>query len=89
MSTPESFLSRIQFRAAISALSYTLPTPSPIFRGIIFTVHATPETPRALFPTAPMMPATWVPWPLSSSGSSSLFTKSYPDVPSAARHRLA
>jgi len=41
-------------------------------------VQATPLTPIPLLPTAAMVPATWVPWPLSSMGSPSLLTKSYP-----------
>ena len=38
---------------------------------------ATPTTPVPLS-SAAMLPATWVPWPLSSKGSLSLLTKSLP-----------
>jgi len=37
--------------------------------GTIVTRHATPASPSPLFPTAPMIPATWVPCPSSSRGS--------------------
>ena len=30
--------------------------------GMSWTVQATPQVPVPLFPTAPMIPATWVPW---------------------------
>src|SRR3990167_7449018 len=39
------------------------------FTGIILTLQLTPTTPSALLPAAPMIPATWVPWPLSSIAS--------------------
>jgi hypothetical protein len=35
---------------------------------MIFTRQVTPAMPSALLPTAPTMPATWVPWPQSSFG---------------------
>ncbi|MNX91144.1 hypothetical protein D3C86_1232160 [compost metagenome] len=41
-----------------------MPPWSPrTFTGIRFTSHASPATPVALFPAAPMIPAQWVPWP--------------------------
>ena len=62
------------------ALTAPLVEPLPLapknFRAIIFVVHATPLVPMPLFPTAPIVPATWVPWPLSSVGFPSLLTKS-------------
>src|SRR5213595_1774172 len=39
------------------------PAESRNFRFMICTVQAAPATPRALLPTAPMMPAVCVPWP--------------------------
>src|SRR4051794_10365440 len=34
--------------------------------GMIFAVQQAPETPVALSALAPMIPATWVPWPSAS-----------------------
>ena len=42
--------------------------PRRNFRPISFTRQATPAIPTPLLPTAPMMPATCVPWPRSSAG---------------------
>ncbi len=51
-------------------------------RGMIWTSQFTPTTPTPLSPTAPIVPATWVPCPeqakLVSEGSLSLFRKSHP-----------
>ena len=62
------------------ALTAPLVEPLPLapknFNAMILVVHATPATPMPLFPTAPIVPATWVPWPLSSIGSPSLLAKS-------------
>ena len=44
----------------------------------IWTFQLTTATPMPLLPTAPMVPATWVPWPLSSKGLLSLLAKSQP-----------
>src|SRR5262249_23351371 len=54
-----------------SMASATVPTPvaSRNFAAIIVAVQLTPATPLPLFPTAPIVPATCVPWPLSSYGS--------------------
>ena len=52
-----------------------LPLPLAVrnLRAMMRVFHATPATPTPLFPTAPMVPAQWVPWLLSSIGSASLF----------------
>ncbi len=42
------------------------------------TFQHTPATPSALLPTAPMVPAQWVPWKWSSIGSLSSLQKSQP-----------
>ena len=49
----------------------TVPTPVPSrnFTPIIRVVQFTPAMPILLLPTAPMVPATCVPWPKSSIGS--------------------
>ena len=56
--------------------------PEPLaFRNLhamIRTVQLTPATPTPLFPSAPIVPETWVPWPASSLGSASLFAVSIP-----------
>ena len=55
-----------------------LPEPAELRNLIpmILTFQLTPVTPIPLFPTPPMVPEQWVPWPLSSNGSPSLLTKS-------------
>ena len=45
------------------------PSASNILHGMSRTFQLTPTTPTPLLPTAPMMPATCVPWALSSIGS--------------------
>ena len=63
-----------------STASAVEPLP-PAFRNfspMIWTSQITPATPMPLFPTAPMVPEQWEPWPLSSMGSLSLLTKSQP-----------
>ena len=47
------------------------------------TAQLTPTTPTLLFPIAPIVPATCVPWPLSSMGSESPLTVSIPKQSSA------
>ena len=51
---------------------------------MICVCWATPVTPTPLFPVAPTIPATCVPWPFSSVGSVSLALKSYPCNPPVA-----
>jgi hypothetical protein len=63
-STPASVALRTA-RAALSRLP--LPAPSSTLKGTMVASGATPATPLPLFVHAPMMPATCVPWPLSSS----------------------
>src|SRR5512134_2716822 len=57
-----------------------LPDPAAFrnLSGMILTFQLTPETPAPLLPTAPIVPATWVPWLLSSNGSLSSETQSQP-----------
>ena len=45
---------------------------------MMLTSQFTPVTPTVLFPTAPIIPDTCVPWSLSSIGSESLFAVSMP-----------
>ena len=45
---------------------------------MIVLFHVTPVTPTPLLPAAAIVPATCVPWPLSSVGLLSWFTKSQP-----------
>ena len=49
---------------------------------MIGTFQLTPVMPAPLFPSAPIVPATCVPWPLKSSGVLSFWTKSHPFVSS-------
>jgi hypothetical protein len=65
-------------RAAIAALVVPLPLAPRNLSPISDTFQATPATPTPLFPTAPIVPATCVPWPWSSNGSASLLAKSQP-----------
>src|SRR5262245_48531010 len=55
--------------ALIESASVPLPIESRNFDAIILVVQFTPTTPRALLPSAPIVPATCVPWPLSSHTS--------------------
>ena len=48
------------------------------FSAITCAVQFTPTTPTPLLPDAAMIPAVWVPWPSSSSGSFVLVTKFQP-----------
>mmetsp|Transcript_35718 Transcript_35718/g.63688 ORF Transcript_35718/g.63688 Transcript_35718/m.63688 type:complete len:231 (-) Transcript_35718:724-1416(-) len=62
----------------MAALWKPAPASSMNLRHIIFTLGASPVTPTVLFTTAPMVPATWLPWPLSSVTSPVSLTKLYP-----------
>ena len=70
--------------AAANAIARTpsetkpLPSLSSTRSGTIRAPYATPATPTPLSPTAAIVPATWVPWPFSSSGVASSATKSQP-----------
>ncbi|MEJ7680209.1 MAG: hypothetical protein WKG06_20610 [Segetibacter sp.] len=55
-----------------------LPVESMNFAAITSTVQFTPTRPTALLPIAAMVPATCVPWPLSSNGSFVSVTKFHP-----------
>jgi hypothetical protein len=59
--TPRCFI-WIPYMIALMALE-VLPLPEELrnFPPISFTFQATPVTPTPLLPTAPMVPATWVP----------------------------
>ena len=67
--------------ARTASLVYPLPLASMNRRAMMRVRWAIPVTPTPLFPVAPMVPATWVPWPLSSIGLASLLLKSYPCRP--------
>ena len=53
----------------MAAARLPFPSASNILHGISRTFQLTPTTPTPLLPTAPMIPATWVPWEWSSIGS--------------------
>ena len=55
----------------MAAAMLPYPSASKNLQGISLTFQLTPTTPTPLLPTAPMVPATCVPWPLSSIGSES------------------
>ncbi len=57
--------------ARIAPAVEPLPEADRNFKAMIFVDQLTPATPSALFVTAPMVPATWVPCRLSSIGSPS------------------
>src|SRR5262249_10283754 len=65
--------------------SAVLPEPpaSRNLRPIKVTVQLTPTTPAPLFPTAPIVPETWLPWLLSSRGSQVRVMTLKPWVPAA------
>ena len=77
----ELLVTRMPMRVAYWSAS-TAPETGPLppaprnLSTTIFACQTTPETPSPLFPTAAMMPAVCVPWPLSSRGSPSWFRKS-------------
>src|SRR5436309_13690058 len=54
--------------ASIASESVPLPLASKTFEAMMLAVQFTPTTPRPLLPTAPIVPETCVPWPLSSAG---------------------
>ncbi len=67
----EQFRIRAPLRTAYSMPSTdaeVLPRPRASMKrtAMIDVFQHTPATPNPLSPTAPMMPATWVPWPFSS-----------------------
>jgi hypothetical protein len=63
-----------------SATSAQEPEPqsSRTFTGMICGSHVTPATPIPLFPWAPTVPATCVPWLCTSFGVASSYAKSQP-----------
>src|SRR5208283_5313950 len=67
--TPESFSDLIRSRHSIAPPTSPPPWASKNLQGRIWTCQFTPLTPTPLLPTAPIVPETWVPWPLSSMGS--------------------
>src|SRR5262245_64953673 len=56
--------------ALIESASVPLPVASRNLDAMMLVVQLTPTTPVPLLPSAPMVPATCVPWPLSSKTSS-------------------
>lgn len=57
------------------AIAPSVEPEPPLLRNLMATILApqlTPVTPRLLLPTPAMVPAQWLPWPLSSNGSPSL-----------------
>ncbi len=53
----------------MAAASVPVPSASNILHAMMLTLQFTPTTPTLLWPTAPIVPATWVPWLWSSIGS--------------------
>src|SRR5262245_12069418 len=66
------------FWASTASEVSPLPSAPRNFSAASDTFQSMPTTPRLLLPVAPMVPATWVPWPLSSKGLLSLLAKSQP-----------
>ena len=68
--------------AYCSASTASARSPSPCesrnFSAMILTFQFTPAMPWPLFPRAPSVPATWVPWFMSSCGLLSSFAQSQP-----------
>jgi len=64
--------------AAIASDTYPFPDELRNLRGIIFAFQQTPVIPMLLFPTAAIVPAQCVPWPLSSIGLLFFETKFHP-----------
>ena len=64
-----------KFRALMAPEVDPLPVASRNFRAMIWTFQFTPVTPMPLLPAAPIVPATCVPWLLSSIGLPLLPTK--------------
>jgi hypothetical protein len=69
---------RIAYDSACARRLVEVVVPVNALTGMIFAFHATPAMPRALLPTAAMVPATCVPWPTGSVGSLSPSPKSQP-----------
>ena len=57
--------------ALIASAVVPLPLASRNFTPMMLAVQLTPTTPTPLPPSAPIVPDTCVPWPLSSIGSQS------------------
>src|SRR4051794_15709790 len=58
-----------KLKHAISLALVPIALESVPLHGRILTPQFTPATPMPLLPTAPIIPAVSVPWPLSSMGS--------------------
>src|SRR5438128_9277623 len=69
--------------ALIALATVPLPVASRNFDAIMLAVQFTPTTPRLLLPTAPIVPATCEPCPLSSYGSHVFVIALNPCVPAA------
>ena len=76
--TPRSFMSFTYSRQSIASLVGPDPEAFRNLHAMRRTVQLTPTTPTPLFPTAPIVPATWLPWSLSSKGLESLLRVSMP-----------
>src|SRR2546422_5971773 len=69
--------------ALIASTSVPVPSALKAFDAMMLAVQFTPTTPRLLLPTAPIVPETCVPWPLSSGGSHVFVIALKPCVPAA------
>src|SRR5215467_2100723 len=76
--TPSSFIVLTYSKQAMAPSVVPCPLASKNLQDISLTFQLTPTTPTLLFPTAPIVPPTCVPWPLSSIGSESLLATSIP-----------
>src|SRR5438093_1329509 len=70
-------------KSIASIASAIVPVPAVLraFDAMMLVVQFTPTTPRLLLPTAPIVPETCVPWPLSSRGSHVLVIALKPCAP--------
>ena len=58
----------VQYETASTASDVNPPWGPRKRSGTILQRQLTPATPTPLFPTAPTVPAQWLPWPSASSG---------------------
>src|SRR6266568_3274793 len=79
--TPACFARTAQSMAETAPLVEPEPLALRNLSAISRVVGLTPITPRPLFPTAPIVPETCVPWRLSSIGSHVAVMTLYPCVP--------
>ena len=82
LTTSAPFAARVVDRVDDRAPGQARRRRSPARTGMIETSQLTPAMSAPLLPSAPIVPATCVPWPLKSSGVLSFWMKSQPRVSS-------